>query len=282
MSARRRLRSFVLCPLFLVLSVAGCRSNCDLVEAELRTREMQLADIRAERDNLVAHNLALQHEIGALRGGSPVKISPEEASQTYGLRSLVLGRQTGGLDEDGQPGDEALQVFIEPRDSDGHTIKTPGTLIVRATEITSEGLKKPLCAWEVAGDDLRRTWKNGLLSTGYSLVLPWKAWPTNDKVRVVAQLTLSDGRMFEAEKDVTIRLVPAAHRKPPPGTPESVDGPALPPPHKVDGKDGVGWRAAPSRSVPAPAAPWWQQPEQKAPLIEVIEFRAPVPISPGH
>ncbi|HEX5271750.1 MAG TPA: hypothetical protein VFW33_14730, partial [Gemmataceae bacterium] len=210
----------------LILCLAGCRNNCDLVEAELRTREMQLADLRAERDNLVAHNHALQGEISALRGGSPVKVSPDAAPMTYAVRTFVLGRQTGGLDEDGKPGDEALQVLAEPRDADGHPVKAPGTLSVRAAEVTAEGLKKPLCSWEVSADDLRRSWKNGLFSTGYSLVLPWKEWPTTEKLRVVARLTLPDGREFEDEKDVTVRVVPAAHRK---AAPDPLpDGPALP------------------------------------------------------
>jgi hypothetical protein len=283
MRAPRRLRScFVLCPLSFVLVLCGCHGgNCDLVEAELRTREMQLADLRAERDNLVAHNQALQREVCSLRGGSPYKMSPEEASQTYTLRSLVLGRQTGGLDEDGQPGDEALQVQVEPRDGDGHTIKAPGTLRVHAAEITTEGLKNPLCSWELSADELRRTWKNGLFSTGYSLVLPWKVWPSNEKVRVVAQFTLSDGRVFEAEKDVMVRLVPAAHRKPTTGPPPAVDGPPLPPPRKLEGGEGFSWRSVLGRPAPAPAAPWWKQPEEKTPLIQVIEFRAPVPLPTG-
>ena len=80
-----------------------------------------------------------------------------------------------------------LQVFVEPRDGDGHTLKAPGTLTVHAFEITTEGLKKPLCSWEVSANESRRSWKSGLLSTGYSLVLPWKVWPSYDKVRVVAQ-----------------------------------------------------------------------------------------------
>jgi hypothetical protein len=263
MSARSRLRSaFVLCS-FLLL--AGCRSNCDLVEAELRTREMQLADLRTEREQLHAYNEALQREIAALRGGAPTKLSPEEASQTFTLRNIVLGRQTGGLDDDGHPGDEALQVLVEPRDQDGHTIKVPGTLIIRAVEITPEGLKKPLSSWEVSGDGLRRAWKSGLLTTGYYLVLPWKVCPSNEKVRVVAQLTLSDGRAFEAEKDVTVRLVPAAHRPPPP-PPDGPDGPSLPPPRKLEGADGVGWRSPPAKAAAEPS------------LIDAVEFRAPVPM----
>jgi hypothetical protein len=267
-------------PLALGLACAGCRSNnCDLVEAELRTRELQLADLRAQRDQLHAYNDALQREIAALRGGTPLKLSPEEASQTFTLRSIVLGRQTGGLDDDGHPGDEALQVLVEPRDQDGHTIKVPGNLTIRAVEITPEGLKHPLSAWDVSGDTLRRSWKSGLLTSGYYLVLPWKVCPSTEKVRVVAQFVLSDGRTFEAEKDVTVRLVPLANRPPPAFLPEAPEGPSLPTPRKVDESPVPGWRAPPPR--PAAGDPAGQrQPPKKPSLVEAVEFRAPVPLPP--
>src|SRR5207247_1708680 len=60
-------------------------------------------------------------------------------------------------------------------------------------------------------------------STGYYLTLPWKTWPATEKVRVVVQFVGQDQRLFEAEKDVTIRLAPDAIRKMPPA-----DGPPLP------------------------------------------------------
>lgn len=82
---------------------------------------------------------------------------------------------------------------------------------------------------------------SGLLSTGYVLVLPWKVWPNNDKVRVVAQLRLPDGRLFEADKDVTVHVVPAEKRPPP------TEAPLLPPPHPLDPPAG-----GPDLTVPAP------------------------------
>jgi hypothetical protein len=265
--------------LSVVLGLAGCRHNCDLVEAELRTRELQLAGLRDELNQLHAHSEALQHELAALRGGAPMKLSPEEASQTSPLRALALGRQTGGLDDDGQPGDEALQVLVEPRDGDGHALKAPGTLIVRAVEITPEGLKKPLCSWDVSGDALRRSWRSGLLTTGYYLVLPWKVFPSSEKVRVIAQFVLSDGRAFEAEKDVTVRLVPADRRTPPPGPADGGDGPLLLPPRKLEGADGSGWRANPAKASEAQPAALWQQ-ARKPSLADAVEMRAPVPTAP--
>jgi hypothetical protein len=61
-------------------------------------------------------------------------------------------------------------------------------------------------------EELRRSWKNGLLTTGYLLNLPWKVWPSSEKLRVTAQFQLADGRVFEADRDVTVRLTPLNQR----------------------------------------------------------------------
>ncbi len=260
MWARRQITcSFFLFP---VLFLAGCR-NCDLVEAELRSRESDLRELRADLARAEGENEALMHEVGALRQGTSSKITPELASQTYTLKQVVLGRGTGGYDEDNCPGDEALQVVLEPRDSDGHSIKAPGALHVEAQEITPEGLKIPLSSWEIPPHQLRRSWRSGLLSTGYVVVLPWQNWPSSEKIRVIARFTLADGRVFEADKDVTIRLAPAAYRKTAP-LPHPLDGPGpvlpepdetLPPPRKVprSGDRGTTGDAIPS----AKASPLW-------------------------
>ena len=227
------------------LSLAtGCR-RADLVEAELRTRERELRETRSDLDRSELYNQALQSEMGDLRKsgaghpsicarrGSPdPAATPEFASQIYTLKEIVLGRLTGGYDEDKIPGDEALQVILEPRDLDGQAIKAPGHLTVTALQISQEGLKTHLSTWEISPDQLRRTWRNGLLSTGYYVVLPWKIWPTSSKLRVIAQFTLADGRAFEADKDVTIRLPPNLRGlgdHPPPGSPIHTDPPHMPP-----------------------------------------------------
>lgn len=193
--------------IILVLSFSsGCKSHCDLVEAELRTRESELFKLRDELYKAEAYNMALQHQVHDLGPTCPQKISPEHALQTYTLKEIALGRGTGGYDDDDCPGDEALQVVLQPNDCDGHTIKAPGTLHIEAQEVSPEGLKKPICTWDIPPQDLRKMWRSGLLSTGYNVVLPWKVPPSTTKVRIIAQFLLSDGRAFEADKDVTIKL----------------------------------------------------------------------------
>ncbi len=256
--------------LFCGLLATGCQSPCDLVESELRAREHDVCDLKAEVSRLHADNDSLQRELQAVRVSGSAKITPELASQTYTLKAITLARQTGGYDSDGLPGDEALQVVLEPRDPDGQAIKAPGSVEVLALEISPEGIKRPLCSWHVDPEQLRRSWRSGLLTTAYFLVLPWKNWPTCERLRVVAQFTLSDGRVFEADKDVTVHLPPTDSHTPvpddlrPPGTPAGPPLEPLPPPRKLV-------------TPPAAAAVLWQSAKVSA-TAAAVQVMRPIPI----
>jgi hypothetical protein len=287
MWARRRVTSSFCLLFFLPWAVLafGCR-NCDLVEAELRTRENELREMHAELAQAEAQNEALVRELRAVRQGAGPNLTPELASQTYTLRQIVLGRGTGGYDEDNCPGDEALQVVLEPRDVDGHAIKAPGTLHVDALETSPEGIKTPLCAWDLGSDQLRRTWRSGLLSTGYTLVLPWKTWPSSTRIRVVARFTLADGRAFEADKDVTVRLTPEAQRKALPAfdsaQPVPLEpGELLPTPRKMGTKKDISsqkwWLPPPSESAGVQSASLWR-PKPGPSLADAVQLLRPEPL----
>jgi hypothetical protein len=228
----------------LIVAAAGCRGdNGALVESQLRARETDVRLLRGELDRAHAVNQGLQTELQTLHGESGECLpGVRPGGSAYPIRSLALGRQTGGHDAGDCAGDSALQVVVEPRDADDQTVKVPAVLTVQALEVTPEGVKRPLSTWEVGEDDLRRTWRSGLLTTGYVVVLPWKMWPATEKLRVVVQMRTSDGRVFEADRDVTVRLAPGAQRSaplpqlPPPTlipTPKPVDkeptGPTLEP-----------------------------------------------------
>src|SRR5207248_5125035 len=76
-----------------------------------------------------------------------------------------------------------------------------------------------------------------LFSSGYHVVLPWQTFPTTDRARVAVRLTTTDGRAFEADRDVTVhpvvRAVPRVNPFPAtPVYPQPAPGipPVLPPP----------------------------------------------------
>jgi len=189
-----------------LLVVAGCAPNkrYDAIEAELRTRNRELLETRAALEQARTLNRAFeqQQQLAAV----PVAPAPLPTGGVF-VRDVQLARGTGGLDEDGAPGDEALMVVVVPRDDDGSAVKVPGRLQVAAAEITPQGLKNPIGSWDVPPERLRPAWRSGVFSTGYFVTLPWQTFPTTERVRVAVRLTTIDGRAFEADRDVTVRPV---------------------------------------------------------------------------
>jgi hypothetical protein len=287
----------VVFPFALLCWVCGCRSHCDLVEAELRFREGEMRRLQNDLQRAELMNLALENELRhrtfpaapppgvvipvvpggpVLPGapaGPPVGIPPPRVSESGSapaapaiapswVKEVSLARGTGGVDDDSWPGDEALMVVLVPRDHDGSALKADGSLAVTAYEVTAEGLKVPLSSWEVPALNLRRTWREGLLSTGYFVTLPWKRPPCSEKLRVVAHFRLIDGRVFEADRDVTIRLVPGSPRvRPAPGM--------VPPPAVTE-----------TEVLPTPAEGPPLSPEARKPAASIQAVRAARPEPP--
>jgi hypothetical protein len=260
--------------LALLAGTPGCRSRCDLVEAELRTRERQLRETQGELMRAETMNEALENTLRD-RHGHPPALKPGPAAQ---VNDVQLGRGTGGIDEDKAPGDEGIQVVLVPRDVDGSAVKAPGLLKVTALEITPEGLKVPLSTWDVSAVQLRRSWRSGLLSTGYHVTLPWQKLPGTDRLRIVAQFLPLEGGAFEAERDVNVRVLaeasrPGAHVPLPaphaPVVPPPVEVPTGPPPRS----------GPPPEPIPGPVLPGvpGQPVSRRVPAVELL---IPVPAGP--
>jgi hypothetical protein len=239
-----------------LLALAGCRHG-ERVENELRAKNAQLRDAVAELNRTEAFANGLRMENEALRNGTG--LLPETGAAIYGVKKIVLGRATAGTDEDSVPGDEGLRVWLEPKDADDHTIKAPGVLQVCVFEISAQGLKTPLSTWDIGPDQLRKAWTQGLLSTGYSVQLYWKVPPRVESLRVIARFTTPDGRPFEAERDIKVRLLPGAASRP-----------------EIVG-DGPAFRALPG-SCPVEFGPLL--PPNLRPASHTESAAAPVPVTP--
>ena len=209
-----RIAALARCLLCLLLATVGCRhSRSDLVEAELRTKDRLLRETREDLDRSRLINESFETEFLRRQQGVP----SGTGNALLPPKDIVLTNGTGGVDNDGILGDEALQLVVVPRDEDGNAMRAVGVLDVNAWEILPGGLKVPLSSWEVNATDLRKTWKSGLIGSGYHVVLNWKKAPTQNRLRVAVLLKLPDGRVFEADKDISIR--PVKQLGPPPPEP---------------------------------------------------------------
>jgi len=185
--------------------LAGKQEKPDLLEAELRTRERELLEARAELQQLRLLTDVYQRQPPPCPPGG---VLHQSGATPFNLRDFQLGTGTGGRDDDGIPGDEGLQVVMVPKDEDGTAVKVPGRATVLAYEITKEGHKLPIGKWEVTAEQLKKSWKSGLLGGGYSVPLQWDRAPTTSRIRVVVRFTLQDGREYEADRDSNVVPLP--------------------------------------------------------------------------
>ncbi|HEX4606636.1 MAG TPA: hypothetical protein VH092_00365 [Urbifossiella sp.] len=212
---------------------AACRPNkhYDLIEAELRTRDRELAATRAQLEAARNLNRGYENQRPPEFPGAPPP-APTAGGAGVSIHEIAVGRGTGGVDDDGVPGDEALMVVVVPTDEDRSAVKIPARVTVAAWEISPQGLKQPIGTWDITPEQLRPTWRPGLLSTGYFIRLPWQTYPTSNRVRVAVRLTTLDNRAYEADRDITVR--PMTGAQPRPATPAAAPGrelllPGVPP-----------------------------------------------------
>lgn len=198
-------------PVYLAIPIAlgalaGCRSNNskDRLETNLRQREKEIALLREDIDRIAGYNLALQTEVRSMRG-QPGPSACDPFTPLYPVRSIVVGRTSTALDDDGKPGDDAVQIVLETRDADGKLFRAPGKVQMQMLEVSPEGLKNLIGTYQFGPDEMRPLWKQGLLTSGYVFNLPWQTPPRQDKIRVVAQFTMEDGRQFEAERELRVK-----------------------------------------------------------------------------
>lgn len=236
----------------VLLASPSCRPHkrYDLLEAELRHRERELAETRSALEQARHLNEAYARQAPCSHPSGTTTSSPAATPLPVPLRQITLARGTGGIDEDGAPGDEALMVVVAPKDEDEAVVKVPGRVEVWLWEVTPSGQKEFLGSWSISPERLRPTWRQGWISSGYFLSLPWPRYPRYERLRVAVRFTTLDGKVFETDRDIRIKPVPTPVLPPlagpslpspplpkqqplfpeplPPGTPPSVE--ELPPP----------------------------------------------------
>jgi hypothetical protein len=108
---------------------------------------------------------------------------------------------------------------VEPRDAADRPVRIGTVLHLSVLQDGPGGQTTCLTDWELPADLLEHAWTANWSERGYRVVLPWKTWPTADRVRVVARLQLADGLHREAEKEITLRQEAPAWTQPegPPG-----------------------------------------------------------------
>lgn len=159
------------------LSIGACRAggknfdneNDDL-RRQLATAEAELARITAERNELRA-KVNEMAKASAQAGG----LSEEAREALPRCAGVRLERLSGPVDDDGAPGFDAVDFYVQPIDGRQRFIPVAGSLSAQATLIppagTAEGAPKLLGRVELSPSQMREAYRSSMLGTHYSVRL---------------------------------------------------------------------------------------------------------------
>ncbi len=230
--------------LLIAATLAGCASggDVDLLESELRRTEDAIARLQyqlstAEEDLRVARAETDMLQTQLAQRGRPASLLPEQSNVLFRVQDVKLHQyMSGGLDQDGQPGDEALALLVMPQDRHGELLKVPGGVQIDLFDMSLPPDSQKIGHWEFDAADTRAKWHAGIFGSGIMLELPWKALPRSNQLTVHAKLATADGREFHTTEQVRvtppreaqIAVKPRPAIEAPPRLVPGVDGPDVP------------------------------------------------------
>jgi hypothetical protein len=193
--------------------VSGCanRRNSDLLESRLRMQEDSLREMESKvasaRSELAAARMESDQLRNALASQGKKPLLSEQAQTLYSATEIQIDKlRSGGLDNDGRPGDDMVTAAILPRDRDGELVKLAGTIELELFDLAKPNDRQRVGKWTFDANQSSEHWHRGFLGSGYFFKLPWQQAPENSQLVLRATLTAPDGRRFDASETIRVAL----------------------------------------------------------------------------
>lgn len=192
---------------------AGCvtRGDTEALEAVLRSHENRIESLESElaeaREELLVARREVEHFRSQAAASGAVVLASEQSDVLFRAEGLRINTLlTGGLDEDGRPGDDVLSVVLEPFDNDGQTLKLPGDVTIELIDPALPGDEETIGRWSWPAREVRNAWHAGLLVAGFKFRLDWQTPLEHETLVLHARMTTADGRVFDATETVKITV----------------------------------------------------------------------------
>lgn len=200
-------------PLLLLLpAVGGCQflfGSPSKANITLRKENQQL---QGQIDQLKLQREADKASIAGLsrRIGTVATLEPARLEKLFTVHKVELERLTGGADLDGsKPGHEGLKVYVRLLDQHGDEIKSAGSFVVEAFDLSQQQPRR-LGRWEFPAEDAQENWHSFLTRYGYVLTCPWQESPPRS-ADVTVRATFTDeltGRQFTVQSVAKVDVPP--------------------------------------------------------------------------
>lgn len=137
------------------------------------------------------------------------RLGPKRLEHLFHVKSVRLGRYTGGAEMDDRPGNDGIKVFCTPIDQHGSGLKAAGTVTVQLFDLAEAPAQSKIFekTWPV--ETIHKAWSGGLFGGHYALDCRWSAPPAHDEITVRVQfLDYLTGNRFTVQKLCKVTLAP--------------------------------------------------------------------------
>ena len=132
----------------------------------------------------------------------PIHSKPVDSHVTHLFINPVL---TGGSDFDARPGDEGLNVVLEPRNAADELVSQPGAVSVVVLDPSKAGDAARIARWDFDISTTRQKMQSASAAQGIQLQLPWPSTPPSSKnLHLFVRYETADGRKLQADREIFI------------------------------------------------------------------------------
>ncbi len=118
---------------------------------------------------------------------------------------VINARLTGGVELDDQPGDDGLNVLIEPRNKQGHFVAVPSAMTIVLLDPALAAQSARVAKWEIDEQAARLALKSGTQKQGMSFRLPWPGdKPEHEHLNLYVRYHNPSGVALEADRQIRV------------------------------------------------------------------------------
>ena len=171
------------------------------LDEELDSYQLELSDEHANKPS-DAQELDL-----LLESPEDLEVGFNQGNQLQEITEVVINRlATRGHDIDGVPGDEGLDLLIQPRSADGQVQLATGQLTVSVIDPSQPAARQRIGLWKFIESETELFFANNELgSYGILLHLPWdQQTPVNENLTIHVRFVPPNGQTFETTSQIRI------------------------------------------------------------------------------
>lgn len=178
-----------LIPVAALMLCASCMSGEKAVQLEREniTLRERVNVLNAALTEGQKRNDELIHQLDALR-----ELGPAWRQHLFIAERIEFARLSGGHDTDGQPGDDAIVLYVRPLDEAGNVVTAAGGFTVTLFDLANPEGSREIGHYAFGVDRAKALWYDQFATRHYKLTCPWPAGRLPDHREITARAEFTD------------------------------------------------------------------------------------------